>query len=64
MDQLLLEQRASSSGSDVDKLSASEDSPTPYLQKPQDPAVPKHVKRGPGTNCPILWYRILMNMMF
>ncbi|XP_059906281.1 ataxin-7-like protein 2b isoform X3 [Gadus macrocephalus] len=57
LDQLLLEQRASSSGSDVDKLSASEDSPTPYLQKPQDPATPKHVKRGPGTNCPILWSR-------
>ncbi|CAL8368353.1 unnamed protein product [Lota lota] len=60
-DQLVMEQRTSSSGSDVEKLSASEDSPmptpTPYLQTPQDPTTPKHIKRTLGTNCPILWSR-------
>ncbi|KAK0146773.1 Ataxin-7-like protein 2 [Merluccius polli] len=58
-DQLVMEQRIGSSDSDVEKLSASEDSPilipTPYLQTPQDPTAPQHIKRTLGTNCSILW---------
>ncbi|KAJ3585835.1 hypothetical protein NHX12_012243 [Muraenolepis orangiensis] len=63
LDQPLVEQRTGSSGSVVDKLSPSEDSPTPvpatpYLQTLQDPtSAPQHVKHTLGTNGPILWSR-------